>query len=74
GKYTVYVTFDGSESYWPSTATTAFAVDPAPATPTPEPTKEPSIADMYFLPGIAAIIVVIVIIGAAIMLMLRKHP
>ena len=35
GKYTVYAKFGGSESYWPSQATTAFAVDPAAPTPTP---------------------------------------
>ena len=27
GKYTVYASFAGSESYWPSKATTAFAVE-----------------------------------------------
>ena len=74
GKYTVYASFGGSESYWPSLAVTAFAVDPAPATPQPTPAAKPSMADTYLLPGIAAIIVVIVIIGALIMLMLRKRP
>lgn len=29
GKYTVYASFEGSESYWPSHAVTSFAVDPA---------------------------------------------
>jgi len=74
GDFKVYALFEGSKSYWPSQATTSFTVDAAPATPTPAPTQPPSIADQYFVPGIAAIIVVIVIIGAAIMLMLRKHP
>ena len=32
GKYTVYAMFTGSESYWPSQATTAFAVDEIAAT------------------------------------------
>jgi hypothetical protein len=35
GKYTVYASFTGSESYWPSHAVTAFNVDPAAATPVP---------------------------------------
>ena len=35
GKYTVYVTFGGSESYYPSQATTTFAVDEPAATPAP---------------------------------------
>ena len=39
GQYTVYASFGGSESYWPSHAVTAFAVDPA--APTPAPTEQP---------------------------------
>ena len=31
GKYVVYAKFGGSQSYWPSESTTAFAVDPAAA-------------------------------------------
>jgi len=72
GKYTVYAQFAGSESYWPSQATTAFAVDEAPE-PTPAPTESPpSMVEQYFLPAVIAIIVVIIIIGALIMLMVRK--
>jgi outer membrane protein assembly factor BamB len=74
GKYTVYASFSGSESYWPSHAVTAFAVDPAPAPLTPTPEPPASMTDTYLLSGIAAIIVVVVIIGALIMLMLRKRP
>jgi hypothetical protein len=74
GKFTVYAIYDGSNSYWPSQATTAFAVDEAHPTASPQPTQGPTAADTYLLPGIAAIIVVIVIIGALIMLMLRKRP
>ena len=74
GKFSVYASFAGSESYWPSHAETAFAVDPAPATPQPTEPPQQSMADTYLLPGIAAIIVVIVLVGAAIMLMLRKRP
>ena len=74
GKFTVYARFEGSESYWPSNARTAFAVDDAAPTQAPPETPGPGIADTYFLPAVAAIIVVIVIIGALIMLMLRKRP
>ncbi len=74
GQYTVYASFGGSESYWPSHAVTSFAVDPAAPTPTAAPTIAPSMADTFILPGIAAIIVVIVLVGAAIILMLRKRP
>jgi outer membrane protein assembly factor BamB len=75
GKYSVYASFSGSESYWPSHAVTAFAIDPA--APTPAPTEEQntsSAADMYLLPGIAAIIVAIVLGFAITILVLRKRP
>ena len=38
GKYTVYVIYGGSESYWGSQAATAFAVDSAAPTASPVPT------------------------------------
>ena len=74
GKYTVYASFTGSEGYWPSHAETAFAVDPAP--PTPAPTEGPitSMTDAYFVPAVAGIIVAIAIVGAIIILVLRKRP
>jgi len=75
GAYTVYASFAGSESYWPSNAITSFAVDPA--APTQAPTEQPvqSAADMYFVPATVGMIVLI-IIGFALlaMLMLRKRP
>jgi len=73
GKYTVHAKFAGTESYWPSQATTAFAVDEAPET-TPSPTEAPpSTVEQYFWVAVAAIIIAIVVIGAIlIMLMLRK--
>lgn len=74
GKYTVYASFAGSESYWPSHAVTAFAVDPAPPTSTPEPIQPSSIADLYFIPAIAGLFVFIAIIGVVIILVLRKRP
>lgn len=53
GTYTVFASFEGSESYWPSRAETAFGVDQAPSpggpiesepptSPTPTPTESPS--------------------------------
>ena len=75
GNYTVTATFAGTNGYWPSYSETSFAVAQAPAataTPTPTPT---SVADMYFVPAVIAIIVVI-IIGFAVLaiLTLRKRP
>jgi outer membrane protein assembly factor BamB len=74
GKYTVYAEFEGSKSYWPSHAVTAFNVDSA--APTPAPTAEPiqSLADLYFVPAIAGLFVLVAIIGVVIILVLRKRP
>jgi outer membrane protein assembly factor BamB len=74
GKFTVVATFAGSEGYWGSRAATAFAVDPAAATPEPTDAPPASMTDTYLISGIAAIIVVIVIGFVVTILMLRKRP
>jgi hypothetical protein len=74
GKYTVYASFAGSEAYYSSQATTAFAVDEAAATPAPAATQGPSMADLYFLPAVIGIIVAIVIAAVAIVFVLNKKP
>ncbi len=72
GDYIVYASYGGSESYWPSEAVSSFTVAAAPQA-TAAPTAAPaSVADQYFLPGVAAIIVVIIIVGVLNMLMQRK--
>jgi len=75
GTYTVTATLNPTNSYYGSSAeTTMVIVGPSTheATPTATPT---SVADMYFVPAIAGIIVVI-IIGFIVLalLMLRKRP
>ena len=74
GQYTVYAAFTGSESYWTSNAVTSFAVDTAAATPAPTAAPAQSAADMYFVPAIAGIIAAIIIVGAVLLLALRKRP
>ena len=74
GKYTVYASFGGSESYWPSHAITAFAVDPTETTPGPTEQPVKSTTDMYFVPAVAGIIVTIVICFVITILLLRKRP
>jgi outer membrane protein assembly factor BamB len=76
GKYMVYASFIGSESYWPSHSETAFAVDLAPATaaPTNSPlTNFATTSDLmtYSAVGVIAIIIAIAIVG---LLLLRKKP
>ncbi len=74
GKYTVIATFKGSESFWPSHAETAFAVDEAAPTQTPATPAPQSVTDAYFVPAVAGIIIAIVIGFAATILLLRKRP
>jgi FOG: WD40-like repeat len=75
GAYTVVAAFGGSESYYPSEAVTTFAVDPAAATPTPTAAPLQSMADQYFIPAVAGIIIAIAIVGAGLaLLMVRKRP
>jgi outer membrane protein assembly factor BamB len=74
GKYEVIATFPGSKSYYASFAQTAFVVDAAPE-PTPSPTPAPAlISEMYFVPAIAGLFIAILVVGALMLLMLRKRP
>ncbi len=74
GTYKVIATFAGSNSYYPSSAESAFALT-APAA-TAAPTSAPtSVADTYFVPAIAGLFV-LTIVGFIVLalLMLRKRP
>jgi outer membrane protein assembly factor BamB len=74
GKYTVIASFTGSESYWPSHAETAFNVEEA----QPQPTQQPAVAmppvETYVLAGVIAIIIAIAIVGALLLMAIRKRP
>ena len=75
GLYKITATFGGSHSYFSSTSQTITKFEMAP-TSTAAPTATPtSAADLYFVPSVIAIIVII-IIGFAVLavLALRKHP
>jgi PQQ-like domain len=75
GDFTVVASFDGSESYYPSSAEAFFTATEPASTPSPQPTQPASLADQYILPGIIGIIVTIVIVGVVLaLLMLRKKP
>jgi hypothetical protein len=74
GKYTVIASFAGTNGYWPSSAEASFAVDPAAATPTPAPSPPQSMADLYFIPAIAGLLIAIIAVGLLTILVLRKRP
>jgi hypothetical protein len=69
GKYTILASFAGSKSYYGSFAETAINVEEATVTEQPVVEEKESIADMYFIPAVIAIIVAIAI---ATVLILRK--
>jgi outer membrane protein assembly factor BamB len=74
GEYKVYAAFAESGAYYPSHGETAFVVDEPEATATPAPTPQPLMIETYFLPAIAGVILAIILVGAAIVLVLRKKP
>jgi len=74
GKYTITAAFEGSKSYYGSYSETAIGVNETPET-TLEPTQPPSsLADQYFVPAMAGLFIFVAIIGALIILILRKRP
>jgi outer membrane protein assembly factor BamB len=75
GTYQIIANFAGTKAYGPSSATTYMTVEDAPATTsTPTPLPE-SIADAYFVPAIAGIIIAIAVVGVILaLLLLRKRP
>jgi len=73
GAYTVYASFEGSESYWPSRAISSFVVDPAPVTPEPpEQITLPPI-ETYLIAGVVAIIATIIIVAAVLLMAIKKR-
>jgi len=74
GKYIVIASFAGSESYFTSSAETSFAVDPPLATPTATAVPAESVADTYFVPAIAGLFVLIIVVAIVLaLLVLRKR-
>ena len=76
GNFTVTATFAGTNSYYGSSATTAFYASSPPATSAPTAAPIGNVATQSTLEYIGiAIIIVIVIIGAVLaILVTRKHP
>jgi len=76
GEYKVYASFDGSESYYPSHAETAFIVAAGQDTTT-APTSEPQtlVSETYFVPAVAGIMIVMILGFVVLMLVIqRKRP
>ncbi|MCW3996254.1 MAG: PQQ-binding-like beta-propeller repeat protein [Candidatus Bathyarchaeota archaeon] len=75
GTYKVMATFDGSKSYGPSYATAYLVVSEEAVAPTVAPTAvAQSAADIYFVPAIVGLFVLIIVVAALLALMIRKRP
>jgi hypothetical protein len=74
GTYQIIATFKGSASYGSSAATTYLAVDEVAATASPYPEINLPPTEMYIVGGVVAIIIAIAIVGALILLAVRKRP
>lgn len=74
GKFTVVASFAGSQSYWPSSSETAFfAAEPAP-TNSQQPAAVASGNEMYIVGVGAAVIAAVAIVGAVLLMAIRKRP
>ncbi len=76
GTYKIIATFAGSASYGPSSAQTYMSVQEPTGTTAPSTAPQPqTVADIYLLPGIVAIIIAIALVGAVLALLtVRKRP
>ena len=60
GDYKLYASFEGSNSYWPTSAATSFYAGEPAATLTPQATQAQTMADQYLLPATAGLFGIIV--------------
>jgi outer membrane protein assembly factor BamB len=74
GKYTIYATFDGSESYWGSYAATALGVVKTETTSTTTPISFDSVTNTMMTISIGLGIVIIIAIAVVAVLLLKKKP
>jgi outer membrane protein assembly factor BamB len=74
GKYTVYASFAGSASYYPSHAVATFVAEEAQPTPTAAPVTTLPPLENYIIGIGVAIIAAIAIVGAIVLLAVKKRP
>jgi outer membrane protein assembly factor BamB len=74
GNYKLFANFEGTNGYWPSSAEESFNVMEVHPTASPTPAPATPMTDTYILASAIAIIIAIAIVGAVIVLMVRKRP
>jgi len=71
--YTVTATFAGTNSYGSSSAATGLSINLQATSPTPQPAQAAPDYTMTIVAGVIAVIIAVAIVGALIMLMLKKR-
>lgn len=74
GKYSIVAKFEGSNSYYGSSAESSCVVQPPQATPSPYPEISLPPTETYILAGVAAIIAAVAIVGVALLMAIKKRP
>jgi hypothetical protein len=74
GLYTIFARFDGTHSYYPSSATTYLSVDEVAPTATPQPAVTLPQTETYILGVGIAIIIAVAIVGVVLLMAIRKRP
>jgi hypothetical protein len=74
GEYTVFASFKGTDSYWPTQSQTALVVGETNATPPPQEPKNDSYTDTYVLGIGAAILIAVIVIGILTLMAVKKRP
>jgi hypothetical protein len=75
GDFTVTATFEGTQSYYGSSAITYFYASAPAVTTAPAATPAASVAETYFVPAIAGLFVLIIIVAIVLgLLTIRKRP
>jgi hypothetical protein len=74
GDYLVTATFAGTNGYWPSNAQTGVTVQAPSSTASQVPQLVLPPTEMYIVSGVIAIIIAIAIVGAVLLMAIRKRP
>ena len=73
GGYTISATFAGSKAYYGAHTETFINVGVAGASPTATVAPPSSMVEQWFIPGIIAVIAVVIIVGAILAIMMRRR-
>ncbi len=74
GDYTIIASFEGSNSYYSSSAETHFTADEPTTTATAVPVHDQPATEMYILGAAITIIIAVAIVGTVLFITIRKRP